>query len=109
VNKLDLRVYWIQNIPSKPKYYPVLDVDSGLELLHELARADLQNPLIISNVGGLEVYYPDWNDPDSPDDDGWWELETNGNGRDCLELICDEIGLSYTKENLHSYFGVENK
>ena len=51
-----LRVWWIRNVPNKPTYYPVADIKEAIKRLNELADADLKNPLVESNVGGLQVY-----------------------------------------------------
>lgn len=101
-----VRVVWFKNVPSTPKYYNVPDIDTGLEWLLAFSAADLQDESVISNVGALQVYYPDWNG-DFEDEDGWHDLETSRGYRYDFVEQCQEVGLTFTEAKLNRYFAVE--
>lgn len=57
----DLRVWWIPQVPDKPFYVPVKDVEEAKKILDTLAKYDLWQLAHnikpdYSNAGGLEVY-----------------------------------------------------
>ncbi len=52
----DLRVWWITNPPSPAEYHLVSSPAGAINVLQKLATADLENPDVWGNVGGLEVF-----------------------------------------------------
>lgn len=73
----DLRIYNIINLPNMPEYYPVKDIHHAKELIDALAKSQLLDETIISNVFGLEVFedgdWTDWYDEDGRDLDEHFE------------------------------------
>jgi hypothetical protein len=71
----DLRVWHIQNPPTKPTWYDVSSPEEGARKVEELAQVDLANPRIWGNAIGLSVYedgdWVDWFDDDGDDIDTW--------------------------------------
>jgi hypothetical protein len=71
----DLRVWWVRNPPSPSEYHIVSSPAGAITVLQKLTTADLRNPLITVNVGGLEVF----------EDDEWTEwYDEHGNDIDHL-------------------------
>ena len=67
----DLRIWWIRNVPNFPHLHLVRTPEEARKLLDELAEADLREPRVTSNAGGLEVYeggeWHEWYDEDGND------------------------------------------
>jgi len=78
--ELQLRVWWIRNVPNQPHYYPVTNIQEAIKELKHLADFDLKNPNIETNAGGLEVLQ----------DDEWTEFEDD-EGRDIDTIIREEV------------------
>ncbi|MBA7704103.1 hypothetical protein ES703_112903 [subsurface metagenome] len=76
---MELRVWWIRQVPNEPEYYPVSNIDEAIVKLKELERLDLANPFIETNAGGLEVF----------EDDEWTEWH-NELGEDIGEVISNK-------------------
>lgn len=85
-NKGDLRVWWIPQVPMKPFYVPVANLDEALLLLDTLAKYDIfqyENRIKpdYANAGGLNVYedgeWVDWesDNGDNIDDFLRWRRE----------------------------------
>ena len=75
-----LRVWWIQNVPGRPTYYPVSSVEKAKAKLEALTQRDLANPSITSNAGGLEELVDgEWgeyyDEHGRSIDDDWWEVK----------------------------------
>lgn len=76
-NNGDLSVWWIPQIPMKPFYVPVKNIDEAKLILNTLADYDLfqfNNRIKpdYSNTGGLEIYEYDY---ETSDDWHEWEDE----------------------------------
>lgn len=73
----DMRVWWIQNVPNDPAYYPVLTPNAAKKVLENLANRDLAlgEEIVFSNAGGLQVFeggeWVDWWSDDGQDIDEW--------------------------------------
>lgn len=71
----DLQVYHFVNVPSQPDEYRVDTVDEARKLIDWLAKSDLQNPNVETNVFGLQEFvnrvWEEWEGPngESIDDD----------------------------------------
>ena len=69
----DLRVYWIRNVPGPAEFTIVSSPAGAINVLQKLTAADLDNPLVTSNVGGLEVFedneWTEWYDDEGNDID----------------------------------------
>ena len=52
----DLRVWWIRNVPNHPEFTLVDSPQEAATELERLAQADLKDPRVQSNAGGLEVF-----------------------------------------------------
>lgn len=71
----DLRVYWIRNVPGSAEFTIVSSPANAINVLQKLTTADLRDPRVTSNVGGLEVF----------EDGGWTEwYDDEGNDIDSL-------------------------
>jgi hypothetical protein len=55
----DLRVWWIRNVPNYPHYTIVSCPAAARQRLNDYAFLDLEDKLVTSNAGGLEVYEGD--------------------------------------------------
>lgn len=81
----DLRVWWARNVPITKRnpalYFSVKDVDVAIVKLKELAKADLKNPNVSDNVGGLEIF-----------EDGDWCEYYDDKGRDIDDIIEEKGG-----------------
>jgi hypothetical protein len=77
MKKGNLRVYNIINVPNIPEHYPVEHIHHAKELIDALAKSQLLDETIISNVFGLEVFedgeWIDWQDEDGRDLDEHFE------------------------------------
>lgn len=51
-----LRVWYINNPPSQPMYFPVVSIKEAIAKIDELAKSDLENLNIKDNAMGLEEY-----------------------------------------------------
>lgn len=78
VKEGDLRVWWIPQVPMKPFYVPVENIDQAVFLLDTLAKYDIfqfENKVKpdYCNAGGLNVYedgeWVDWQTDDGEDID----------------------------------------
>ena len=70
-----MRVWWIRNVPNEPQHHPVTTLEQAITVLNKLTKTDLENPFVLSNVGGLEVF-----------EDGAWSEFYDGEGQDIAEL-----------------------
>lgn len=89
----DLRVWWICQVPGKPFYVPVPNLDTAALLLGTLARYDqfqLDNRIKpdYCNAGGLEVF-GDLGGDDGPSWSDWYDDET---GDDFDQFIARQNG-----------------
>jgi len=76
----NLRVWWIQNPPNKPRYYPVLNIEQAKETLKNLATRDLKlGARVVANAGGLEIF-----------EDNKWSEYYNDYGQDIDEIMSEE-------------------
>lgn len=71
-----LRMYYIRNPPSEPTYFNVKSLDEAKEKIDTLAKADLKDNGIGSNVFGLEEFV-----------DGEWSEYYNDDGMDITEIM----------------------
>lgn len=67
----ELQVWWIRNVPNEPEWYEVSTVQEAIVKLNELAKADLADVSVESNVQGLSVWngeeWMEWEDDDGID------------------------------------------
>ena len=57
----DLRVWWVRNPPNYSEFHVVSSPAGAINVLLKLITADLHNPLVAVNEGGLEVFEDnDW-------------------------------------------------
>lgn len=80
---MELRVWWVTNAPSQPKYYPVSSVDEAIAKLKELEERDLADADVNDNAGGLEVF-----------EDGEWTEYSDDEGN-VIDDIMRQRGLRY--------------
>jgi len=82
---MNLRVWWIPQVPSEPFYVTVETPYEAAKILVMLADYDkfqLENNIKpdYSNAGGLEVYedgeWTDWRDEEGNDIDEWMEMHS---------------------------------
>ena len=73
---MELRVWWIRNVPNEPSYYKIDTVEEAVKKINALAEDDLRDPLITSNASGFEVF-----------EDGEWTEYYDELGRDIDEII----------------------
>lgn len=75
---MDMRVWWIPQVPMEPFYVPVKSLEDGALILDTLARYDLfQYEKNVKpdycNTGGLQIFedgeWCDWYDEETGEDD----------------------------------------
>jgi hypothetical protein len=78
----DLRVWNIINVPGEPVYYAVENPKHGAELINALARSQLLDKTIESNVFGLEIFedgeWLEWESEDGENIQEWAENNSVG-------------------------------
>lgn len=75
--ELKLRVWWNRN--GKQTFYPVSDVEQAKKIINRETNRDLNNPLIVWNASGLEVF-----------EDGEWCEWYSEEGLDIKEIMDNE-------------------
>lgn len=75
---MELRVWWIREVPNEPEYFKVGNIDEAMAKLKELEMADLANRFIQTNAGGLEIF-----------EDGEWTEYYDDQGRDIDGIVLD--------------------
>ena len=71
-----MRVWWSRNVPNRPKYFKVKDIEEAKRTIEELTQEDLKDKSVEDNVGGLEVF-----------ENGEWSEYYNDDGQDIMEII----------------------
>lgn len=82
----DLRVWWNRFDSEGTQYYRVPSLEVAVGVLNGLAFADLDNPRVEVNSGGLEVY------EDNGEGFDWYEWYDEEEGRE-LNGWADDTGI----------------
>jgi len=72
----ELRVWWIVNVPNKPIFTLVKNVEEAKVIIKREIKRQLKDSSISSNVFGLEEF-----------EDGEWREYYNDDSEDIMEMI----------------------
>lgn len=78
---MKLRVWYIRNVPGKPRLLHVESVEEAKVKIRELTEQDLKDDGVVSNAMGLEYY--------DEEDKDWSEYYDN-EGQDIMEMMKGE-------------------